>query len=79
MHREGPWGDEPRALNTKMYDFGVLKVMVLFGIHPHAQNTPKGTGGEFPMHREIPDASGTWGDKQRTKKKNCPKINFRKF
>ena len=61
MHRERPWGDKPRALNTKMYDFGVLKVMVLFGIHPHAQNTPKGTGGEFPMHREIPDASGTWG------------------
>ena len=79
MHRESPWGDKPRALNTKMYDFGVLKVMVLFGIHPHAQNAPKGTGGEFPMHREIPDASGTWGGQTEDQKKSCPRINFRKF
>ena len=53
MHRERPRCYKPRAAGGKMYDFGVLKVMVLFGIHPHAQNTPKGAGDEFPMHREI--------------------------
>ena len=78
MHRERPRCYKPRAVGGKMYDFGVLKVMVLFGIHPHAQNTPKGTGDEFPMHREISRCIGNLGGgaNRGPKKKIVPKSIF---